>query len=63
MRDRVLREDASRIRRRPGTFARLRSFALNFLCAGEVGNVSEAVSANALSLDRLLAYGLPRSQN
>jgi hypothetical protein len=26
-------------------------------------NVSEAVYVNALSLDRLLAYGLPRSQN
>src|SRR3954462_8832288 len=43
--------------------ARLRSFALNILRAGGVGNVSEAVYVNALSLDRLLAYGLPRSQN
>jgi hypothetical protein len=25
--------------------------------------VSEALYTNALSLDRLLAYGLPRSQN
>jgi hypothetical protein len=63
VRDRVLREDDSRIRRRPGVFARLRSFALNILRAGGVGNVSEAVYVNALSLDRLLAYGLPRSQN
>ena len=39
-------------------FARLRSFALNILRAGGVGNVSEAVYVNALSLDRLLAYGL-----
>jgi predicted transposase YbfD/YdcC len=63
VRDRTLGEDASRIRRKPGVFARLRSFALNVLRAGGVGNVSEAVYVNALSLDRLLAYGLPRSQN
>jgi hypothetical protein len=62
VRDRVLREDDSRIRCRPGVFARLRSFALNILRADGVGNVSEAVYVNALSLDRLLAYGLPRSQ-
>ena len=63
VRDRVLREDDSRIRRKPGTFVRLRSFALNILRANGVTNVSEAVYTNALSLDRLLAYGLPRSQN
>jgi hypothetical protein len=63
VRDRVLGEDDSRIRRKPGVFARLRSFALNILRANRVSNVSEAVYANALSLDRLLAYGLPRSQN
>jgi predicted transposase YbfD/YdcC len=61
VRDRILGEDASRIRRRPGIFARLRSFALNILRAGGVANVSEAVYVNALSLDRLLAYGLPKS--
>ena len=61
MRDRTLREDDSRIRRKPGVFARLRSFALNVLRAGGVGNVSEAVYVNALCLDRLLAYGLPKS--
>jgi hypothetical protein len=63
VRDRVLREDDSRIRRRPGVFARLRSFALNILRANGVTNVSEAVYVNALSLDRLLAYGLAKSQN
>src|SRR3954471_2964151 len=63
VRDRTLGEDASRIRRQPGVFARLRSFALNILRGHGVGNVSEALYANALSLDRLLAYGLPRSQN
>ena len=63
VRDRTLGEDASRIRRRPGVFARLRSFALNILRANGVTSVSEAIYTNALSLDRLLAYGLPRSQN
>ena len=63
MRDRTLGEDASRIRRKPGSFARLRSFALNILRARGVSNVSEAIYTNALSFDRLLAYGLPKSQN
>jgi hypothetical protein len=63
VRDRTLREDDSRIRRRPGIFARLRSFALNILRASGVGNVSEAVYVNALSLDQLLAYGLAKSKN
>ncbi len=57
VRDRVLREDDSRIRTKPGMFARLRSFALNLLRANGIGNVSEALYANALSLDRLLALG------
>ena len=55
VRDRLLREDDSRIRRKPGIFARLRSFALNILRANGVTNVSEAIYANALCLDRLLA--------
>ena len=63
VRDRTLSEDASRIRRQPGVFARLRSFALNILRAHGVSNVSEAIYTNALSLDRLLAYGLPKSKN
>ena len=63
VRDRILREDDSRIRRQPGIFARLRSFALNILRANGVGNVSEAIYTNALSLDRLLAHGMPKSQN
>ena len=61
VRDRILREDDSRIRRQPSIFARLRSFALNLLRANGVTNVSEALYTNALSLDRLLAYGLPES--
>jgi predicted transposase YbfD/YdcC len=57
VRDRILREDDSRIRTKPGVFARLRSFALNLLRANRVANVSEAIYANALCLDRLLALG------
>jgi len=63
VRDRTLGEDASRIRRRPGLVARLRSFALNILRAHGVSNVSEALYTNALNLDRLLAYGLSKSKN
>jgi hypothetical protein len=63
VRDRTLGEDASRIRRRPGMIARPRSFALNILRGHGAGNVSEALYTNALSLDRLLAYGRPKSQN
>jgi len=63
VRDRILREDASRIRRQPGIVACLRSFALNILRAHGVGNVSEAIYTNALSLDCLLAYGQPTSKN
>jgi predicted transposase YbfD/YdcC len=56
VRDRILREDDSRIRKKPGIIARLRSFALNVLRANGITNVSEAIYTNALSLDRLLAY-------
>ena len=63
VRDRILGEDASRIRRQPGIFARIRSFALNILRANGINNVSEAIYTNALSFDRLLAYGLPTLKN
>jgi predicted transposase YbfD/YdcC len=52
VRDRILREDDSRIRRKPGIFARIRSFALNILRATGITNVSEA---------DLHQYSLPRS--
>ena len=63
LRDRIPGEDASRIRRRPGIFARVRSVALNILRAHGVANVSEAIYTNALSLDRLLVFGHPKSEN
>jgi hypothetical protein len=63
VRDRILGEDASRIRCHPGIFARIRSFALNILRAHGVANVSEAIYTHALSFDCLLACGLPKAQN
>ncbi len=56
VRDVTLREDASRIRRNPGIFARLRSFTLNILRKNRITNVSEALYDNALCLDNLLDY-------
>ena len=58
VRDRILGEDDSRIRRQPGRFARLRSFALNILRANGIANVRQALYRNTLSLDRLLAYAV-----
>jgi hypothetical protein len=55
-----LREDDSRIRRKPGGFARIRSFALNILRANGIANISEAIFTNALSLDHLLACNTVR---
>ena len=57
VRDVTLGEDDSRIRDRPSVMARLRSVALNILRANGVQNVSQALYANAPSLDRLLALG------
>jgi hypothetical protein len=59
VRDVTLGEDASRIRYKPGAMARLRSVALNVLRANGVQNISQALYANALSLERLLALGIP----
>lgn len=56
VRDVTLREDASRIRRNPGIFARLRSFTLNILRKNQITNISEALYDNALCLDNLHAY-------
>ena len=56
VRDVTLGADASRIRRNPGLFALLRSFALNLSRFNGVSNISLALYGNALNLDRLLAY-------
>jgi len=56
VRDVTLGEDASRIRRNPGIFAILRSFALNLLRFNGIQNVSQALYDNALDFNRVLAY-------
>jgi len=56
VRDVTLGEDASRIRRNPGIFALLRSFALNLLRFNGVHNVSEVLYDNTLDFNRVLAY-------
>lgn len=56
VRDVTLKEDASRIRRNPGIFARLRSFTLNILRKNKITNVSEALYDNALCLDNVMKY-------
>src|SRR5215210_3341150 len=57
VRDATLGEDASRIRNRPDVMARIRSVALNILRANGVQNIRQALYANALNFDRLLALG------
>lgn len=56
VRDVTLGEDASRIRRNPGIFARLRTFALNILRKNNVTNVAAALYENALDFNRILKY-------
>ena len=56
VRDGSLKEDASRIRRNPASFARLRSWTLNLLRHNGEENIAQALFKNALSFDRLLNY-------
>jgi Transposase len=56
VKDVTLKEDASRIRRNPGIFARLRSFALNILPKNNITHVSEALFDNALNINNVLQY-------
>ena len=49
-------QDHSRIRIKPGHFARLRSFALNILRANGAQNISRELYINALNLNHALAY-------
>lgn len=56
IRDVTLNEDASRIRKNPGVFARLRSFALNILRKNSITNVSEALFDNAINLNLVFGY-------
>jgi len=58
VRDVTLGEDASRIRHKPGIMACIRSVALNILRANGIQNISEALYANVVSFDQLLALGI-----
>lgn len=49
-------EDHSRIRTKPGHFARFRTFALNILRANGTTNVSKDLYINALNPDHALSY-------
>lgn len=51
-------EDHSRIRTKPGHFARFRSFALNILRANATDNVNRELYINALNPDHALAYSV-----
>lgn len=56
VRDVTFLEDHSRIRIKPGHFARLRSIALNLIRANGASNVSQELYSNALDLNNLLSY-------
>lgn len=56
VRDITFLEDRSRIRTKPGHFARIRSFALNLVRANGAENVNQELYINALNFDNLLSY-------
>lgn len=56
VRDMILAEDASHIRRNLDLFVMLRSFALNLPRFNDVSHISLGWYDNALNFDRLLAY-------
>ncbi|MGI9511151.1 MAG: ISAs1 family transposase [Geminicoccaceae bacterium] len=51
-------EDQSRIRTKPGHFARLRTFALNIMRANQTKNVSRELYINALNPDHAMSYAV-----
>ena len=56
VRDVAMGEDASRIREKPGLFARMKSLAQNILRRSGVTNITDAIYRNALNFNRLLNY-------
>jgi len=56
VKDVTMTEDASRIRKNPGNFARMRSYALNILRINSVKNISSTLYENALDLSVPLNY-------
>jgi predicted transposase YbfD/YdcC len=58
VRDVSLNEDRSRIRNKPATFARFRSFALNILRANALANIRRELYVNALNPENAMAYAV-----
>ena len=58
VRDVSLFEDLSRIRTKPGHFARFRSFALNILRANATTNIARELYINALNPDNAMTYAM-----
>jgi predicted transposase YbfD/YdcC len=56
IRDTTLKEDQSRIRKNPGTMARIRSFALNLLKFKGEKNICKATYGNALDCESFIEF-------
>ena len=56
VRDVTLKEDASRIRKNPQNFSKLRSFALNVLRYNCVKNIAKEIYENSLSFKKITKY-------
>lgn len=56
VRDRTLREDASRIRHKAACFARLRSWTLNVMRFNGATNIAETIYRNALTFNKVIEY-------
>lgn len=56
VRDVTFREDASRIRKNPQNFAKLRSFALNILRSNNIQNIAYEIYKNSLSFYNIRKY-------
>lgn len=54
VRDEVLKEDRSQIRKKAGVFVRLRSFALNLMRNLKVNNIAREIHKNTLDMRRML---------
>ena len=56
VRDKTMKEDESRIRYKAGSFARMRSMALNIMRFNGENNIANALYRNALNFKRVIKY-------
>lgn len=56
IRDTALKEDASKIRKKPDRMARIRSFVLNLMRANDIKNIAAELYRNSLNFDRICEY-------